>query len=200
MSILQNHLSTDDMLCDAAKQLIELGDKDAFGLLYKRLTTFNDSSWVRREIVLALGCIMILNDLESPKANQLMIKILLSPEEEIVKAAAIICLGQIGEKQAVEPLINILDSGEDGLLFVTISALGEIGDPSAIDYLIKYLDADSLLIPQTAAKGLGKFGAAAKKALPALIDLAERGNEAERREANTAIEAIKEKINLNIKT
>jgi hypothetical protein len=51
-----------------------------------------------------------------------------------------------------------------------------------------------LLIPQPAAQGLGKFGADAKEALPALQELAERGNEAERRFASEVIAKIEQDL------
>lgn len=67
-----------------------------------------------------------------------------------------------------------------------------IGDPRAIDPLIGSLKADGLLVSQTAAEGLGKFGVAAKRALPSLQELADRGNNVERRFALEAITRIKQ--------
>jgi HEAT repeat protein len=197
LSILQSPASSDDMLCDATHWLIELGDERAIEPLLHRLADESDPPWVRKELVTALGSVILLSGSDSPEARDLQLEILTSPEEgEEVRAAAALNLGCIGEVRAVEPLLEILQSGEDGLTYACVAALGDIGDPSAIDPLIEFLKLDRLLIPQTAAQGLGKFGATAKKALPALQELAERGNDAERRYALEAIARIEADLGL----
>lgn len=195
LGILQSPTSSDDVLCDAARWLIELGDERAIEPLLRRLADESDPPWVRKELVTALGCVILLSGSDSPEAGDLQLEILTSPEEgEEVRAAAALNLGHMGDLRAVEPLLKILESGETGLTYACTAALGNIGDPRAIDPLIELLTVDRLLIPQTAAKGLGRFGAAAKKALPALQGLTERGNEAEKRHALEAITRIKEAL------
>ncbi|TFG10356.1 HEAT repeat domain-containing protein, partial [Candidatus Heimdallarchaeota archaeon] len=48
-------------------------------------------------------------------------------------------LGKIGDKRAVNPLIDILEKGAVKAKFYSITALGEIGDRRAINPLIKAL-------------------------------------------------------------
>jgi HEAT repeat protein len=64
-------------------------------------------------------------------------------------------------------------------------------DPRALDALIELLESDELFVPQIAARALAKLGAAAERALHPLQELAERGNEVERRFALEAIARIK---------
>lgn len=196
LSILKSPESSEDDLCNAAYDLRTIGGEKAIGPLISRLTQELDPPWVRRELVITLGSAILLSGSDSPEARALLLEILSSSEEEEVRAAAALNLGCIGEVRAVEPLLEILESGEDGLTYACVAALGDIGDPRAIDPLIEFLKVDSLGIPQTAAEGLGKFGAAAEKALPALQELAKRGNEAEKRHALEAIARIREDLGL----
>lgn len=194
VSILRSPTSSDDVLCDAARWLIELGDKRAIEPLLRRLADKSDSPWVREKLVIALGSLILASDSDSPEARDLLLEILSSSEDEGVREASALTLGNLSDVRAVEPLLEILESGEPGLTYACVAAIGNIGDPRAIDPLTRLLMVDKLLIPQTAAQGLEKFGAAAAKALPALEDLARRGNEAERRFALQAITAIEEDL------
>jgi HEAT repeat protein len=74
---------------------------------------------------------------------------LLSDEDYLVREAAVVSLGRIGDKRAVEPLITVLETDKetrtipDGSYDVyevreaAAIALGEIGDPRAIQPLIR---------------------------------------------------------------
>jgi hypothetical protein len=197
LNILQNPTSPADIVYDAAQALRTIEDRRAIEPLLSRLDQGSDPPWVREELVTALGCVISLSGSHSPKAVDLLLEILSSPlESEDIRESSAIALGSIGDVRAVELLLKTLKSGEIDLAFACVVGLSDIGDPRAIDALIEALDMNELLVPQTAAKGLGRFGSAAKRALPALQQLAERGNEAERRFALEAIAAIERALEL----
>jgi HEAT repeat protein len=192
LDVLQNPASSNDILCDAVYQLIELGDQEAIEPLLLRLTNQSDPPWVRRELITALGHIALVSGTDTLDVRNLLLEIVNSTEKEEVRSVAALALGSLGETRVVESLLEILESEDDEMTYACVAALGNLGDPRAIDPLTRLLPVDKLLIPQTAAQGLEKFGAAAAKALPALEDLARRGNEAEKRFALKAITAIEE--------
>jgi HEAT repeat protein len=196
LNVLQNPASSAGIVYDAAQDLKTMGDEKAIKPLTNRLSQELDPSWVRRELVIALCSVILLSGLDSPEARDLLLGILSSSDDDEVKAAAALGLGCIGEIRAVEHLLEILESGNDDLMYACAAALGDIGDSRAIDPLIELLKIDRLAIPQTAAEGLGKIGAEAKRALPTLEELAERGNEAERRYALEAIARIEQDLKL----
>jgi HEAT repeat protein len=193
LDIVEDPTSSDDMLCEAARSIATLGDERAEGPLLRRLTQYRDPPWVRRELVMGLGGVILHSSSQTLQARDLLLEILSSTREgEEVRAATAIALGQIGDDRAVEPLLTILESEQTDLTYACVTALGNIGDSRAIDALIENLKSDRLLVPQTAARGLAKFGKAAERALPALKELADHGNEVERRYALEAITSIKE--------
>ena len=190
LRVLRSHDSSDDELCDAAQWLIELGDEKAIETLLHRLDSESDSPWVRRELIIALGSLVLLSSRDHPEVADRLLRILTSSEHEEVRESAALTLGNLGDTRAVVPLLEILESSETGLVYACTAALGSIGDHRALDPLIKLLEADEFLVPQTAAQGLGKLGMDAERALPGLRKLAERGNQTERRLALEAISSI----------
>jgi HEAT repeat protein len=183
--------SDDDQVCEAAHWLRESRDERAIEPTIHRLAGWSDPPWVRKELVVALGSVLLSSGSDHPGARDLLIEILSSPSEsEETREASALALGHLREIRAVDLLLDILQSGNTGLTFACATALGNVGDSRAIGPLIQLLGVDRLLIPQTAAKGLGKYGRLAKNALPALDELARRGNDAERRFALEAIERI----------
>jgi HEAT repeat protein len=191
LETIEDFTSTSDQVCEAAQNIAELGDERAKKPLLHRLTQYKDPPWVRSRLVIALGSIILRGGLQDLQVGDALLEILSSTQEESeVKAAAAIALGQIGDKRAVEPLLTILNSEQPDLAYACVVALGDIGDPRAIEALVEHLKPKRLLLPQTAAKGLAKFGKAAEQALPALKELADHGNEVERRYAREAIASI----------
>jgi hypothetical protein len=195
IKVLSDLQSSPEAVYDAAQDVKSTGNERAVRPLIERLKQARDPFWVREELVTALGSIVKLSDTSSSESRDLLLQILSSQEPKEVRGAAAIALGYLCETRAVKLLLDILKtaSGVD-LMYAAVAALGNIGDPRAIDPLTRLLTVDKLLIPQTAAQGLEKFGAAAAKALPALEDLARRGNQAERRFALKAITAIEEDL------
>jgi HEAT repeat protein len=195
MSILQNPSSTAGTVYDAAQDLRLVEDARAIEPLVNRLACQSDQPWVRKELVIALGGVLLLSHSDSPEARDLLLGILSSSEEDDeVRVATALDLGHIGEHRALDLLLGMLEAGEAGLTFACIAALGEIGDPRAVDPLIKYLEGNRLLVPLTGVRSLGKLGSAAKRALPPLCRLAARGNDAEKRYALEAIHKIRADI------
>lgn len=194
LRIVRSPSASDDLLCDAAHWLIEHGDKRAIQPLERRLVEFRDLPWVRSELVTALGSIMLISDADSVTARDLFLEILTSSEDDRVRSAAALNLGSLGETRAVEPLLEILESGEAKMLIACVGALGELGDPRSLDALIESLESDELFVPQIAAQALAKLGAAGERALHPLQRLAERGNEAEARFAREAIARIESEL------
>lgn len=76
-------------------------------------------------------------------------------------------LGRLGDRKAVEPLINALDDEDDSVRTVVAGALGVLGDGRAVDPLIKLLNDPSIDTRSGAARALGKIGD--KRAVPHLI-------------------------------
>ncbi len=191
LEIIEDSTSAHDEVCEAAQNIAVSGDSKATEPLLHRLTRYTDPPWVRRELVIALGSVVLRGETQNLQARNLLLELLSSTQEDTeVRAAAAIALGQIGDKRAVEPLLILLDSKQADLTYACVAALENIGDPKAIDALITQLKSDRFLVPQTAAKGLAKFGKAAERALPALKALADNGSEAEQRYAAEAIASI----------
>jgi HEAT repeat protein len=192
LETIEDPRSTSDQMCEAAQNIAELGDERAKSPLLNRLTQYKDPPWVRSRLVLALGSIVLRGGLLDVRVADVLLEILSSVQEDSeVKASAAIALGQIGEERAVEPFLSILNSKQQpDLAYACIAALGDIGNPKVIGALVEYLKSDKLLIPQTAAKSLAKFGKAAEQALPNLKELADHGNEVERQYAREAIASI----------
>lgn len=192
LSILQDATSSNDLLCDTAYELIELGDSKAVKSLLFRLINQSDPPWVRRELITSLGHIALVSGIDTLDVRNLLLDVVNSTETAETRSVAALALGSLGEIRAVESLLKILKTQDNEMMYACVAALGNLGNPRAIEPLIELLAVDKLLIPQTAAQGLGKFGAAAKRAIPELKDLAIRGNAAERRSALEAIAAIEE--------
>ena len=84
-------------------------------------------------------------------------------------------LGKIGDKRAVEPLLDILrQAGSDRAVASAAEALGELGDGKAILPLIKLLEHDHSEIQYASAQSLLKIG---KPAIPYTIDGLEHPDE-----------------------
>jgi len=84
-----------------------------------------------------------------------LIEALSYKENAEVRKQAAKALGEIGDSQAVEPLIAAL---KDEARLYAAKALGEIGDPRAVDPLIAALKVESQWTREAAAEALGKIG------------------------------------------
>jgi HEAT repeat protein len=104
-----------------------------------------------------------------------------------LRISAAWALGEIGDSDAVEPLIDALDDRKR-VREVVAKALGEIGDPEAVDALVEQLEDKNWEVRSTVAKSLGKIGD--DRAVEALTDALKDKNEIVRWYASQALEAI----------
>jgi hypothetical protein len=97
----------------------------------------------------------------------------LSDSDEKVRTQAIITLGWLRAKSAVEPLAKLLSSEDKFDKNRAIQSLGHIGEKGAIKYLVKVLadKSESIRARSLAAIALGHLKA--KEALPILSEIAE---------------------------
>ncbi|WP_414625083.1 HEAT repeat domain-containing protein, partial [Calothrix sp. CCY 0018] len=81
-------------------------------------------------------------------------------------------LGKIGDKAAVEPLINALQDEDSFVRSSAAEALGKIGDKAAFEPLINALQDEDLYVRRNAAEALVKIGdkAAVEPLINALQD------------------------------
>jgi HEAT repeat protein len=74
-----------------------------------------------------------------------------------VRQLAAEALGDIGSKDAVAPLIEVVTADQSGARPEAIGALGKIGDPAAIDPIIAALRATSVAVRKRAVGALTRF-------------------------------------------
>ena len=168
----------------AVYALGEIGDKRAVEPLIKVLECDNNSD-VRKAAVHALGELrderavkpltnylrcwgvwIVCNALAKigkPAVETLITA--LQDRDPVIRMIAAEALGKIGDKRAVEPLINLLEDEE--VKIVAAEALGKIGDKRAINPLIKWALEDNYFAI-TAFKALGEIG---KPAIEPLIEV-----------------------------
>jgi len=101
-------------------------------------TVINDWWDVKVEAIIALG------KMKAKDAVPVLIKILQTSNDPIVKAYAAMALGQIGDKSAVDALLIQIQivmaswkSDNLPLLYGLIVGLGDLGDPKAIPILLQ---------------------------------------------------------------
>lgn len=113
----------------AAEALGELCDSRAIDALVSSI--FNDSDYnVRGTAATALGKI------EDRRAVPKLIEAI---DQGYATESAIKALGEIGGSQAVDKLIGLLSSEDDGEVFEAVEALGKIGDKRAVQPLVDLL-------------------------------------------------------------
>lgn len=87
--------------------------------------------------------------------------------------AAIIALGNIGDRRATEPLLDVLNGNNEDLRELAVVALGKIGDPKAVEALLGLFRGVSESYRISAIKALGEIGDA--RAVVPLIQLFQKG-------------------------
>jgi len=84
-----------------------------------------------------------------------------------LRARAASALGKLGDKRAVEPLINALKDEDRSVRSSASGALGRLGDPRAVEPLIAALKDQDKYVRRSAASALGRLGD--KRAVEPLI-------------------------------
>jgi len=98
---------------------------------------------------------------------------------------AAIALGNLGNTEAVEPLMNALKDEDDFVRNFASKSLGDLGDSRAVDALIQAMNDENLLVRRSAVIALGNLGSS--KAVDPLIKTSKNGDDIVRR---AAIEAL----------
>jgi hypothetical protein len=117
----------------------------------------------------------------------------LKDEEENLRTGAAETLGKIGDKRAVESLIEALRDEDCDVRKEAAYALGEIGDKRAVEPLIAALRDEDSGVREAAASALGEIGD--KRTINALKEVAKKDkNEDVREAARETIKKIQKKI------
>ena len=74
-----------------------------------------------------------------------------------VRQLAASALGDIGSKEAVAPLIDLVNTDQSGARAEAIEALGKIGDPQAVTPILGVLRTGSVAVRKRAIGALGRF-------------------------------------------
>jgi HEAT repeat protein len=122
---------------ERSKQVIDLlagfGSAESYKILKDHLDS-TDNIKIRRHIIQMLG------EMESPRVINDLIGLLESKDADVRQSAAD-ALGRIGNSEAVEPLIHILEdtNQENSVRTSAVTALGRIGSTDAVEPLISVL-------------------------------------------------------------
>ncbi|MDY6819648.1 MAG: HEAT repeat domain-containing protein [Halobacteriales archaeon] len=103
----------------------------------------------------------------------------LSADIPELRIAAANALGELGEANAVPPLVDRLNDTDPRVRERAARSLGILADPRAVDPLIQHLDDEHPRVRREVAEALGAIGS--DKAVSALQDLLEDSNESVRR-------------------
>ena len=109
-----------------------------------------------------------------------LIKALDYEKDPSVRHDAVKALGEIGDKQSVNPLIDLLNDRDSNLRRSVVVALGKIGDPSIIEALMTTLKDENANVRHHSAVALGKIG---KPAVRPLVEAALKDENAAVRKA-----------------
>ena len=116
---------------------------------------------------------------DDPRIVPKLIKVLREDNNKYARSAAAVALGKIGDKRAVEPLIEIARKGINRIrvfnypvdYYRSLEALGTLGDKRATDVLIKALHKEHYSMRKRIAYSLGQIGD--KRAVEPLIEVLE---------------------------
>lgn len=169
--------------------------KDAIEKLITLLQDEQEDFQLRASIAETLG------EIGNTNALTTLIKAL-KDDFDLVQIKAAIALGRLGDKRAVEPLIETLFNNKIAWLpSYAAESLALLADERAIDPLIEVLKSSSSNTRYAAAKALGNLKSI--KALPILIQIAEKDNEipyncheAVSNAASEAIEFIRQNVSI----
>jgi HEAT repeat protein len=199
LEILRSSKSSDDELCDTARDLIVLQSKsrEVTEALWARINLREDPPWVREELLAALGSNIQVNDPLFPQVVNLMQRTLVSADEdEAVRVVAAVALGVFGNPDFAEAMIKVLEEEMEtrhvGLMVSCVMALKMLKEPSAIGVLERTLTLRIPVLAIQSAEALSSLGSLAQSALPSLRMMATDGTDAERRSAAEAICSIEE--------
>ena len=123
-----------------------------------------------KDILIRIAAADALGEFSDPRAIAPLISLLKEDWPGAPYMNAVNSLAKIGSP-AVEPLIQLLQDGNQNIRAGTANALGKIGDTKAIDALISNLWDNIPFVRWSAADALGAIG---DPAVPRLIDVLDR--------------------------
>jgi hypothetical protein len=132
---------------NAIRQLAHPGDDENIRLL---ITSLENTSWRARQS--AFDALVTLGGSAVPYLVEA-----LSDSHVHIVTSSVIALGTIRAREAVGPLIILLESGGEPVTFV-VWALGEIGDDRAVTPLTKLLNSSNAHLRSESEQALRKFG------------------------------------------
>ena len=112
----------------------------------------------------------------------------LQDEKYVVRQAAALALGDMGDPRAVEGLIERLGDASEAVRQSAAVSLGKLGAQEAVEPLIQAMSDESELVRKAAINGLGMIGD--KRALPALKRAAAEDTEAVTERARAVMQEI----------
>ncbi len=98
-----------------------------------------------------------IEELKAKGDVQGLIKALDHEQDWLVRKAAAEAIGQIGDAQAVEPLVAALKDEENSVRRAAVMALGRIGDAQAVEPLVTALKDKDLSVRTRAVEALGRI-------------------------------------------
>ncbi|RKY41050.1 MAG: hypothetical protein DRP85_07295, partial [Candidatus Makaraimicrobium thalassicum] len=136
----------------AARALTKSDDPRVFAVLIRALG-YPSGGLNRRLTVLD-----ILGEMGDARAVGPITKVLLNDGVDIYRREAAVALGNIGDKRAVEALIEALKDENDEVRRYAARALGKISDERAAEPLVQALKDEDLRVRESAAEALRKIG------------------------------------------
>lgn len=128
---------------------------------------------------------IIASKYEAGSEVPVIISALINDEKSDTRADAAEVLGDIGDKRAVEPLIDALRDADYTVQWSAAEALGKIGDKRAVEPLITTLKTGDEYLRKRAAEALGDIGD--KRAVEPLINALKDEDESVRSSAAEAL-------------
>ena len=120
-----------------------------------------------------------LGRIGSPAVERLIVAVGDLEQRSMARLVAVEALGSTGDARAVDPLLKVLQDGDD-LRSTAATALGAIGDPRALTALVAVLSHGEYTERVAAVRALGKIGdaRAVEPLMAALADLCIEAREA----------------------
>jgi HEAT repeat protein len=138
----------------------------------------SDDRWAVSRVAEELGISELASrDEDEPVEVEGLIEVLQSHQSVGVRSTAAEALGETGDTRAVEPLIEVIKSGEEhpGLLMRFATALGHLGDPAAIEVLQPLTESGFDLVQKAANDALQELaGGRRRPTRPDHLEGAER--------------------------
>jgi HEAT repeat protein len=139
-----------------------------------------------RNLMVRKNAIYYLGEKREEKAVPRLIEFLEPDEPKEIRMSAVVALGKIQLKSSADPLIQILNEGDEDLMDQAIWALGQIKAPAAIPSLADLLGDSSVRL--TAIWAMGNIRN--RSAVPILTDLLTHENKFVRYNAAQSLKKI----------